>query len=41
MKKCFPMFSLTNIIVFWKCEQILILMAAIHPIKFGTETKQM
>jgi len=38
-KERFPMFSLTNIIVFCKYEQILILMAATHPKKVGTETK--
>jgi len=33
------MFSLTNIIIFCKYEQILILMVARHPNKVGTETK--
>jgi len=37
--KTYPMFSLTNIIVFCKYEPILILMAATHPKNVVTETK--
>ncbi len=38
-KKRFPKFSLANVNVFCKYEQILILMAATHSKKVGTEAK--
>ncbi len=38
-KKTFPKFSLTNVNVFCKYEQILFLTAATHSKKFGTEAK--
>ncbi len=38
-KKRFPKFSLTNVNVFCKYEQILFLTAATHSKKIGTEAK--